>query len=220
MKYRLQRMPASKLNNEPDITENLVEKIGDLKLESQGEKKEGNGKELTVAEGFQVNILDLLNLCINIVNNIIKAGIEPPCSVAILNIAYDYIKARDPDSIITSFIDSSSQAWDLFHTKDEKVLFSNIHALFPGIPAAQLDSVTKIFSMKDKKGQPIVTESDREAIWDFVEGFIGLSIYYIHQNRAPVPKEGGGIRYTKVFYKAIKVGEYASKFKIDLGNSN
>lgn len=208
-------MSASREKTASNESKGLEKMTAQLSVEGEG-GDEGENKELTVAEGFQVNILDLVNLCMNIVSNIIKAGVEPPCSVDILRLAHDYVKARNPDQIVTNFIDKSHEAWKDFDKKEEKMLFDNIHALFPGIPQSQLTSVTKIFTVRDKKGELVITPKDKAAIWEFVEGFIGLSIYYIHQNRVPVATEEGKFRYTKVFYKQIKVSEFAAKFKIDL----
>ena len=205
-------MSSNKEKTSNNDVKDIENKMNQLSTEGEAEEN----KELTVAEGFQVNILDLVNLCINIVSNIIKAGVEPPCSVDILRLAHDYIKARNPDQIVTNFIDKSHEAWKDFDKKEEKLLFDNIHALFPGIPQSQVTKVTEIFNVKDKKGELVITDKDKAAIWDFVEGFIGLSIYYIHQNREPILSENGKIKYTKVFYKQIKVSEYAAKFKIDL----
>src|SRR5258706_1732911 len=109
-------MSMSKEKTANSESREIEKKVAQLNLQA-GEEEENENKELTVAEGFQVNILDLVNLCINIVSNIIKAGVEPPCSVSILRIAHDYVKARNPDQIITNFIDKSHEAWKDFDSK-------------------------------------------------------------------------------------------------------
>lgn len=208
-------MSMSKEKTTVNSSKGPEKNMSQVNSENEDNEEEEN-KELSVAEGFQVNITDLINLCMNIVSNIIKAGVQPPCSLEILRLSHDYIKGRNPDQIVTNFIDKSFEAWKDFDKKEEKILFDNIHALFPGIPQSQLTSVTQIFTIRNRQGELIITDADKKAIWDFVEGFIGLSIYYIHQNREPVSTGNGKFKYTKVFYKHIKVSEYASKFKIDL----
>lgn len=191
------------------------------KYSKREESKEVNNvaldeSEPTLPEGFQVNILDLVNLYISFIDKILDQGVESPCKKSFLEIAHTYVKSRDPDELITNFIEKSNKDWELCSTKDEKTLFANIKALFPGIPDGSLSSVAAIFTTRDKKGKLIVTEMDKKIVWEYVTEFIRSGILYIHKQRAWGMKPNSKMGYTKVYFSDISVKTYAEMFDVGL----
>lgn len=178
--------------------------------------EEDKEAETTLEEGFQVNMLDLINLFDSLVIKIEKQKVAPPCSRAILGIGHSYIKSRDPNELMTSFITKSQKSWDKYNTRDMKILFENIKALFPGIPDANLASIADIFSVKNSKGQVIVSEEEKESVWVYIGEFIRMAILYIHNQRSWGMKPDGKIGYRKVFFKGISVKTYADLFNVKI----
>jgi hypothetical protein len=76
-------------------------------------------KEPTLAEGFQVNILDLVNLYISLIEKITQQGVESPCKKSFLQIAHTYVKSRDPDELLYNYV-----------VKEMRILFLPILRLF------------------------------------------------------------------------------------------
>ena len=187
-------------------------------MSQSNDKKESKEEEteLSLEEGFQVNILDLIAVFASFAKKITDKGVKSPVYMSMFSVAETYIKSQKSDKLIYDFIESSNKSWSKYDSKDEAILFSNVKSLFPAIPQAGIDSLIAMLSIRDNKNRSIITDEDKKSIWEYVLEFIRMSVLYIHEQRCWGDKQGGGRGYTKVFFKEIKVSEYATMFKVAL----
>ena len=177
---------------------------------------DGKDEDISLAECFQNNILDLVKFYKSLTLKITAAGATTPCSSTILDVAHIYIKSRNGTELIVNFIDKSWRDWDLFPSKNEDCLYKNIKALFPAIPDDHLLNIRQIFDVSDSKGKKIVSENDKKVIWDFVLELIRMSVLYVHSERCWGRKAEGKMGYTKVFFKEISISKYGELFDVEL----
>lgn len=186
------------------------------KNDSKNSTNEGDEEELTVVEGFQVNILDLVTFYNSLTKKITTAGAKTPCSGAIFDAAHVYVKSRNSTELITNFIEKSWRDWEHCPGRDEDTLYKNVKALFPAIPDSHLLSIRQLFDVTDSKGKKIVTQADKDSVWIFIIELIRMAIMYIHSERCWGKKPDGKIGYTKVFFKDISVSKYADLFDVGI----
>ena len=167
------------------------------KNDSKNSTNEGDEEELTVVEGFQVNILDLVTFYNSLTKKITTAGAKTPCSGAIFDAAHVYVKSRNSTELIT--------------TRKDPILVQL------GFELRDLsEKENKEFNQTGVRVLKIVTQADKDSVWIFIIELIRMAIMYIHSERCWGKKPDGKIGYTKVFFKDISVSKYADLFDVGI----
>jgi len=193
--------------------------------------------EGSIPESFVIGVLDFINFCISILNKAEKEKINLKFTPAMAKTAHTYLKSLNPEQVIMKFINKSYPDWEkcIINKEDpnwqnmmsdrRKDLYSTIKTLFTSIPSDMIDSIFEIFDLK-VNDKLLVTPEDDISMWDYLNEFIRLSIYYVHEKRDwgitdkigedGKPKNG----YRKIYESGIKLKSLAEKFEVALDFSN
>jgi len=191
---------------------------------AQNNTDDNQEEELSIADGFVINLLDFINVCIDVLKRIEGQGVQLKFGSKLIVVAYDYIKAQKSEIVIRKFIDRSHANWHTCIGRKKEELMPNIKSLFLGIKEEYVDSMMEIFSIKHG-GKPVVTDEDEATMWDYIFEFIKLAILYVHEQRCwgmlPPKTEGDEAKpgYSKVYQKDIKVKSTAEMFNVALDYS-
>ena len=165
------------------------------------------------------NVVGLIQLCRDTVSDAYEMGyrtIDP----GLLDVAARIVGKWDKKDLINRFILKSCSYWEQIHTKDEEFFKKNMSSIFDGIPTINTDAISELFSAVDPKTQqPVVTDDDREGVWEFLISMVKICIKYIHQNRQPILYNvDGNLKpfYKSEFFMEIPLEKYASRFGVKL----
>ncbi len=124
-------------------------------------------------ERFKAN-LDAIS---DLIHDLVVKANQQGCTVVsslMVSIGTVYLKAQNPDQLIISFIDRSYIYWDKIHVKDEKFFDENMGTVFSGISKASSDAFVLLATAKDKTGNSIITNDDREDIWEYMRSVVKI----------------------------------------------
>lgn len=175
----------------------------------------------TTEDQFKTNMIDLSLLMYELLQYAdsrgYKVGVEP----AMMRLATEFIKTLDQKRMIESFIEHSHVHWDAIRKRDEQFFFENSTVIFGRLPVSEStkDSFKTLYTLKDASGQEVVGKDDRDAIWEFFESLVRLSIKHVHRGREPFLKVVGSERvpkYRKEFFRQVKLEHHAREWGVKL----
>jgi len=171
-------------------------------------------------ERFMTNILDLTNLVHELATICWDAG-RKDINPHMVAIAENFLERYDPVTLIEIFIEHSYDHWDKIRERDETFFINNAHVIFQHLPvdSSNINAFKVFFEAKNDKGEHIIIQDDRNAIWDIFDSLVKICIKYVHKVRGvKLIKTADGIqpRYVNHKFPKIKVREQAKLWGIDL----
>lgn len=136
-----------------------------------------------------------------------------------LTVGRNYIEKMDKTQLINNFIVHTHEYWDAIRERDVNFLLKSGNVMFHDVPLGNINPFEIIFTAKDKKGNPLISEDERESIWDYFSSLVKIAIKYIHRKRECEYRQtadGLTLRYTKKFMTHIKVRKHATNWDINL----
>lgn len=171
-------------------------------------------------ERFITNILDLTALVHELATVCWDAGTKDLNPQLIL-FAESYLKGYNPVELIEIFIKHSCDHWAQIKAREEEFFIKNAHVIFQHLPidTSNINAFKILFTATNSKGEHVISQTDRDAIWDMFDSLVKICIKYVHRVRGiKLVNTPQGLRpayETKKFPK-IKVRELAKIWEIDL----
>ena len=171
---------------------------------------------------FSTNVNDLSNL-VHQLTEICWQNDHKEINPILITLAQAYLNSLDKVELIETFITHSHTYWEEIRLKNENFFISHSGEIFGKLPVEQgnIDAFKMLFTSKDKQGNPVIEEEDREAIWVNFGSLVKICIKYVHRVREchlEENKETGKMmpRYKYNKFPEIKVREHAKKWDIVL----
>ena len=172
-------------------------------------------------ERFSANSNDLSNLVHELTTKCWEEG-HKEINPILINLAQAYLNSLDKVLLIETFINHSHDFWEEIRLKNENFFISHSGEIFGKLPVDQgnIDAFKMLFTSKDKNGEDLIEEEDREAIWEIFGSLVKICIKYVHRVRDCYleEKEDGKMapRYRYNKFPKIKVREHARKWGVEL----
>ena len=133
----------------------------------------------------------------------------------------NYVENYDLNNMMNNFIKYTRLHWDRILVKDEQYFITDAIKIFGDIPSDQVNITKILFESKDKDGKSIISQKDKDTIWEMVTVMVKISIVHIHKCREPIREPNGEIKYTRICYskgehQVENLSHFARKFKVDL----
>jgi hypothetical protein len=172
-------------------------------------------------ERFMTNIKDLTDLIHELITTCYESGIKD-INPMLVGLASSYISSLDKKELIETFIEHThEECWEKIRLKEEEFFVNHTDKIFGNLPVGKnhIDAFKILFTSKDKDGEYIIIEDDREAIFDIFRSLVKICIKYVHRVRECylLEKDGKMVpRYRYEKFPKIKIREHAKKWKIVL----
>lgn len=174
--------------------------------------------EPTHIDRFYENILDLIKLIQELIGFCYDRG-HKHVHPLIIGMAAAAISQFDRKIIIDNFIKYSWKFWDKIIARDQEFIAEHADEIFFDLDQNHVDAFKMLYTSKDDRGRPIISQEDLDAIWDYFDSQIKICIKYIHENRKVVLKSTpNGMKpgYTVDFFPEIKLSKYTEHYRINL----
>ena len=125
--------------------------------------------------------------------------------------------------LIETFITHSHKFWEEIRLRNEIFFIEHSGEIFGKLPVEKdnIDAFKMLFTSKNKNGESVIEEDDRDAIWEMFGSLVKICIKYIHRIRdchlaENVETQKMAPRYRHNKFPEIKVREHANKWNINL----
>jgi len=135
----------------------------------------------TTVERFFMNVEGLFQLISELVNTAYQSGYKV-ISPYLVNFAGFVLFKLNKDFVLRTFIEKSYKHWDQIRVKDEDFFINHAGQVFAGLPLDEVNAFKELFVLKTKSGDRFVSEDDRDAIWEYFESLVRISIHYLQEN--------------------------------------
>jgi hypothetical protein len=135
----------------------------------------------TTVERFFMNVEGLFQLISELVNSAYQSG-HKIVSPYLVNFAGFVLFKLDKEYVIKTFIESSNKHWEQIRLKDEDFFVSSAGKVFAGLPMDNVNAFKELFLLKMSNGERFVSEDDRDAIWEYFESLVRISIHYLQED--------------------------------------
>jgi hypothetical protein len=164
-------------------------------------------------ERFMTNVLDLTYLVHDLATICWDANIKD-INPGLVAIAENYLETYDKLKLIDAFIKHSHKYWTKIYERKEIFFIENAHEIFQYLPidTKNINAFKIFFTAKDNKGEHIIIQEDRDAIWDIFDSLVKICIKYIHRVRGvKLVKTKDGLRpvYKNKLYPDVNVKKHA-----------
>jgi hypothetical protein len=173
-------------------------------------------------ERFMANVLDLSDLVHELTSICWDEGFKD-VNPTLIVLAKAYLSNYDKVELIETFITYSNEYWDEIKKRNENFFIEHSGKIFAHLPVGKgnISAFKMLFTTKDKDGNPVINNNDRDAVWDMFDSLVKICIKYIHRVRECVVarnEETGKMRpmYKNNKFPDIKVREHAKKWDIVL----
>lgn len=133
------------------------------------------------------------------------------------------ISAYDKHVLIRSFIENShEECWDMIKKRDEGFFINNAGNIFKKLNKDKVDFFKELFISRDANGNPVISQSLKDQIWDIFDSLIKISIKYVHKHRNPysiVSKNDEKViqrAYGTPFYDDVDIGHHVRVWNMTL----
>lgn len=107
-----------------------------------------------------------------------------------IDIGLAVFETMDKHYVIHRFIKFTHANWDQIHARNSDFFINNSSQVFSAMSKENFNILNELFTLKDAKGKPVVTEELKNLVLDFFSTMVKCSIKYIHKNRSPYSFEG------------------------------
>lgn len=135
----------------------------------------------TTVERFFMNVEGLFQLVSELVNSAYQAG-HKIVSPYLVNFAGFVLFKLDKEFILKTFIEKSYEHWEQIRVRDEDFFVHSAGKVFAGLPLDSVNAFKELFLVGTSKGDRFVSEDDRDALWDYFESLVRISIHYLQEH--------------------------------------
>lgn len=125
-----------------------------------------------------MNVEGLFQLISELVNLAYQSGYKI-VSPYLVNFAGFVLFKLDKEFILKTFIEKSHPHWDQILNRDEEFFVHSAGKVFAGLPLDSVNGFKELFLLKSSNGERFVSEDDRDAMWDYFESLVRISIHYL-----------------------------------------
>lgn len=175
----------------------------------------------TEEERFSTNMNDLSNLVHELTSKCWDNG-HKEVNPTLIVLAQAYLNAMNKGQLMEVFITHSHNFWEEIRERNENFFVEHSGEIFGKLPVEKgnIDAFKMLFTSKDSKGNSVIDEDDRDAIWSMFGSLVKISLKYIHRIREchiVENAEGKMVpKYKHNKFPEIKVRELAKKWDIVL----
>ena len=171
-------------------------------------------------ERFKANVLDLSDLIHELASQCWDEGVKD-LNPMLLMAAKAYLGGYDKIELIETFIKYSNEYWGEIKNRNEDFFKLHSRNVFGKLPVGEgnINGFKILFESKDKDGNFMICQDDRDAIWDMFDSLVKICIKYIHRVRDCVLEEKNGKfrpTYKNNLFPSIRVREHAKIWDIIL----
>ena len=165
-------------------------------------------------ERFRQNISDFTMLIRELLEDCSRRGktnIDPN----IITVASAFIESYDPKTLLTNFVHYSYPYWDKISKHEEAFFRENCADVFKDIPMDHINAFKELFS----EDEQVISDDDKDAMWDYFDSFVKICIKYIHRQRGPKIRDiGKGPQrvYSKNEFPDVHLQKYAQLWDVKL----
>lgn len=139
-----------------------------------------------IVQNFAEKMNNLLNFIVELFKKCKNNGKEL-INETLLQIGLNMIRSKNTVHTMEKFALNSYQYWNEIKSRDDSFFLKNMDSIFADPDnSSNLNIFKKLLFARNKLGDRIVTDADRNQIWDYIHIFIGLVIEYIHYHRQPL----------------------------------
>lgn len=135
----------------------------------------------TTVDRFFMNVEGLFQLISELVNSAYQSG-HKIVSPYLVNFAGFVLFKLDKEFVIKTFIEKSHKHWEQIRIKDEDFFITSAGKVFAGLPMDSVNAFKELFLLKMSNGERFVSEDDRDAIWEYFESLVRISIHYLQED--------------------------------------
>jgi len=166
-------------------------------------------------ERFRQNISDFTMLVRELLEDCSKRG-TTTMDPNIIMVASAFMESYDPKTLLTNFVHYSYPYWDKISKREEVFFRENCADVFKDIPMNHINTFKELFN---DEGDPVITDDDKEALWDYFDSFVKICIKYIHRQRGPKIRDiGKGPQrvYSRNEFPDVHLQKYAQTWDVKL----
>ncbi|GAG56044.1 unnamed protein product [marine sediment metagenome] len=171
---------------------------------------------------FKENIDGFFSHIIQIIKDSIKEHNKNHfVSVESIQSLKDLITLYDTETIMMLFIQHTSNSWKLIKERDPH-FFKGFQDVLSKIPIRDLNQTQFMFNLVTLKDDDknIISDDNREVMWQFCESFVYILVDYVHRMRVPrtklLPNGEKKAVYTLKFLGYFNIREHCKTWSIDL----
>jgi hypothetical protein len=116
-----------------------------------------------------------------LVNSAYQSG-HKIVSPYLVNFAGFVLFKLDKDFLLKTFIEKSNEHWEQIRVRDEEFFVHSAGKVFAGLPLDAVNSFKDLFLLRTPSGDRFVSEDDRDAMWDYFESLVRISIHYLQEH--------------------------------------
>ena len=174
----------------------------------------------TEEERFFNNVMGLTDLMHELSSMCWDAGVKD-INPQLISLARGYLSGYNKTELIDTFIKYSWEYWGEISERNQDFFIEHANSIFEHLPVKteNINAFKVFMRAKDEYGEYVICQEDREAIWDYFEAMVKISIKYIHRVRGVklIEKENGFKPvYIKSKFPSIKVRKLAKEWNIEL----
>jgi hypothetical protein len=128
-----------------------------------------------------MNVEGLFQLISELVNSAYQSG-HKIVSPYLVNFAGFILFKLDKEYVIKTFIEKSHKHWGQIRLKDEDFFITSAGKVFAGLPMDSVNAFKELFLLKMSNGERFVSDDDRDAIWEYFESLVRISIHYLQED--------------------------------------
>ena len=140
-----------------------------------------SNRKPNTTERFFMNVEGLFQLISELVNSAYESGYKI-VSPYLVNFAGFVLFRLDKNFVIETFIEKSHTHWEEIRLKDEEFFLSSAGTVFAGLPLDSVNAFKELFLLKNKSGERFVSEDDRDALWEYFESLVRISIHFLQED--------------------------------------
>lgn len=158
-------------------------------------------------KGTVVELLDFINT--DIISDLNKRNIKIGIDKGLIILGIEAIGQFDNNEFITGFIEKSNSHWSEIKSRNEIFFIRHSGEIFKMAPLFLVKAFTDLFN------QNLLSNDNKESMWEFFESMVRICIKYIHKNRHPYTENG--VEYYKTpFFQNIKLKKVSEEWGVKL----
>jgi len=183
-------------------------------------------------ERFHTNLVGLAELIFDLVTEVNAKGYNI-IPTKVVELAVHLLYQMDHITVINTFISGSNKpdekggpvpfedhCWTKIKARDRRFFLDNVGVIFHGLPSNQINAFSRMFSLTDTDGNPIVAKEDENEIWEYFESLVKITLKYIHSKRQPqlVRRGTEEIRRYKAddFFESVDLAQHTRHWDLTL----
>jgi hypothetical protein len=132
-------------------------------------------------ERFHFNAKSLFSFILELVENAHTDGfkiIHP----SLIKFAGIVLFNLDKNIFLKKFIEKSYQHWEKIYIRDTDFFINSAGEIFLNLPLENVNAFKELFLLKTEDGEYYITEDDKDALWDYFESLVRISIIYMTED--------------------------------------